>query len=324
MSAVWRGLMLAAGAAVLAAVVAHAGAARVAAMLWQIGWGFALLAVLRAGYVALRAAALWRALPDGALSFRELWWIRLSTEAVEMFTLTGPFLAEPAKGWLLTRRGLSTAQAAGLVMLEFLLYTLITAWMAAAALSIVLARGLLSPSLQGPVVATLAGIGLATAAFVYAAASGTGLIAPAVEHVGNWFGAGRGTAAAARLRPAEDVLIAFLTGRRRRLYEVGGMLALAQMLITVEAWVVFRAVGVPATFAESFVFEGAVKFVDVVFFFIPGQLGAHEGFYSAMAGTLGILPAAGLTLALARRIRGVLVGSAAFFAVSTVTKTSTS
>lgn len=315
--------MLAAGAAVLGAVVVHAGAARVAAMLWQIGWGFVLLAALRAGYVALRAAALWRAVPDGALSFRELWWIRLSTEAVEMFTLTGPFLAEPAKGWLLTKRGLSTAQAAGLVMLEFLVYTIVAAWMAAAALWIVLVRGLLSPALQGPVVATLVAVGLATAAFVYVAVSGHGLIAPVAEYAGNWLGRGRGTAAAEHIRPAEQVLVAFLTGRRRRLYEMVAMLAMAQVLITLEAWVVFRALGIPTTFGQSFVFEGAVKFVDVAFFFVPGQLGAHEGFYSAMAGTLGILPAAGLTLALARRVRGVLVGSAAVFATSTVAKPST-
>jgi hypothetical protein len=293
-------------------------------MLWQIGWSFAWLAVLRAGYVALRAAALWLAVPDRTLTFRELWWIRLSTEAVEMFTLTGPFLAEPAKGWLLTRRGLSTAQAAGLVLLEYLVYTMIAAWMAAVSLWIVLVRGVLSPSFERPIVATITIIGAATAAFVFVAASGVGLIAPAVERAGNWLGRGRGTAAAARIRPAEDVVVNFLRGRRRRLFEMLAMLTLAQVLITLEAWVVFRALGVPATFGQSFVFEGAVKFVDVVFFFVPGQLGAHEAFYSAMAGALGIPPAAGLTLALARRVRGLIVGSAAVFATSTIAKPSTS
>src|SRR5262245_16526465 len=203
MSAFWRGAMLAAGAAVLAGVVAHAGVSTVAAMLWQIGWSFALLAVLRAGYVALRAAALWRAVPGDVLSFRELWWIRLSTEAVEMFTLTGPFLAEPAKGWLLTRRGLSGVQAAGLVMLEFLLYTMITAWMAGVALWIVLVRDVLPPAMHGPIVAMLAAIGAATVAFIYVAVSGTGLIAPVVERLVDWFGGGRGAAIAARIRPAE-------------------------------------------------------------------------------------------------------------------------
>jgi hypothetical protein len=58
----------------------------------------------------------------------------------------------------------------------------------------------------------------------------------------------------------------------------------------------------------------AVEFIDVAFFFVPGQLGAHEGLYSLIAAGMGVPPAAGLTLSLARRIRGVFVGLGAVFA----------
>ncbi len=310
----WRAVLLLAGAAVLAAVVVNAGGAVVASMLWQIGWGFVALTALRAGYVALRAGALWRTMPTGILPFRALWWIRLSSEAVEMMTLTGPWLAEPAKGWLLKRRGLSTARAVAFVLLEYLLYTMVSAWMAAVALWMLLERGTTAAAWRIPIMVVLSIIVIATVAFAYAAASGTGLIAPIVRRIGDVVARGRGTAAAGRIAPAEREIVAFLHERGRAFLEVIGMQAGAQLLLMLEVWIVFRALGTHATLVDSFVFEGAVKFIDVVFFFVPGQLGAHEGLYGVIAAGIGVAPAAGVTLSLARRIRGVLVGLGAVFA----------
>jgi hypothetical protein len=44
------------------------------------------------------------------LGFLDALWIRLSGEAVQFLTFTGPFLAEPAKAWLLKGRGLSAIE----------------------------------------------------------------------------------------------------------------------------------------------------------------------------------------------------------------------
>jgi hypothetical protein len=283
-------------------------------MLWQIGWGFAILTALRSGYVALRAAALWRAIPDGHLSFGELWWIRLSTEAVEMITFTGPFLAEPAKGWLLIRRGLSTAQAVGFVMTEYLLYSVVTALVSATALTMLLMRVTLPSGWRTTVIVVLAGITAFVAAFVYSVVSGQGLIGPSVRVLGNWLGKGRGSSAAARLEPGEQVITRLLAHQRGRVRDMILFQLAAQVLIVLEVLVVFRALHTGSNVVDAFVFEGSLKFIDFAFFFVPGQLGAHEGLYSLIAGSLGILPAAGLTLALARRIRGVLVGLLAVFA----------
>jgi hypothetical protein len=310
----WRAAILVAGAAVLAALVANAGGAVVAHLLWQIGWGFIALTVLRAGYVALRAGALWRTMPKGILPFRELWWIRLSSEAVEMITLTGPWLAEPAKGWLLKRRGLSTAQAVGFVMLEYFLYIMVTAWMAAVAVWMLLDRDTIPAAWRIPAIVLLFAIAVITSAFVYAAVSGTGLIGPIVRRIGNATARGRGTAVAARIEPVERQIVGFLQSNHRDLLQVLAMQAAAQLLLMTEVSIVFRALGAHTTLVDSFVFEGAIKFIDVAFFFVPGQLGAHEGLYSVVAGALGVAPTAGLTLSLARRIRGVLVGLTAVFA----------
>lgn len=313
MSRYWRPAILAAGALVLVGLVAREGGSVVAGLLWRIGWSFLVLAALRAGYVGLRAAALQRVVPPGLLSYRELWWIRLSSEAVEMMTMTGPLLAEPAKGWLLKRRGLSTAEAVGSVLLEYILYTLVAAWVTAIALVMLLERPATPLVLREASLGILLIVALTSAGFIYAAISGKGLVAPAVRLMGNWLAHGRGTAAAARVEPGERVLVSFLKDDRRQLLQMIAIQAVAQALLTLEVWVVFHALRTGTTLADAFVFEGSIKFVDVAFFFVPGQLGAHEGFYSIVAGALGILPAVGLTLSLARRIRGVMVGSLAVF-----------
>jgi hypothetical protein len=57
------------------------------------------------------------------------------------------------------------------------------------------------------------------------------------------------------------------------------------------------------------ILEGGAKFIATAFAFIPGQMGASEGIYALLAGAIGLPTAAGLTLALVRRIRGLLVAS---------------
>jgi hypothetical protein len=61
---------------------------------------------------------------------------------------------------------------------------------------------------------------------------------------------------------------------------------------------------------DALVFEGASKFIGAANFLEPGQIAAQEGVYTLLAATLGAPAAAGLTLALARRIRGVIVAVA--------------
>ena len=56
--------------------------------------------------------------------------------------------------------------------------------------------------------------------------------------------------------------------------------------------------------------EGGVKFVGILFAFVPGQIGAAEGVYAWLAGAIGLAASAGLSLALVRRLRGLVVAVA--------------
>jgi len=282
----------------------------------RVGWSFLAIVALYAVHVGLRAVALWRSLPAGLVPFAEVLRVRLSGEAVEMLTFTGPFLAEPAKGWLLTRRGMTTTDAFAAVITEYLLYTVTSSWLAATAVIILLGRGRLPSSVHSAAVLVL-GLTLAfIAAFAYAAIAGVGLIVPILLRSRWLLGRRRAEAAALTFAPIEDSLIRFLHGRHGRVAQVFVVEAVAQLLLILEIWIVIAVIGLSTSWRTSLIVEGGVKFIGVVFGFVPGQFGASEGVYVLLARAVGLPAAAGLTLALVRRVRGLLVAGAGLVVLS--------
>lgn len=311
-----RVLLVAGGGVVVAILIARIGPHVIGAMLRRVAWGFLWVSALYSVHVGVRAAALWRSLPSPLLPYREVLRVRLAGEAVEMLTFTGPFLAEPTKGWLLKRTGIPTAEAFGAVAIEYLLYTIVSTWMAGAALAVLLARGVLPDALRAPAIAILATVVLFTAGCVYAAIRRAGLIAPVIRHLGGAIGRQRAEAAAARVEPVERVLVSFMRDRAARLLEVIALEAGAHALLASEIWVVLSALRLHPSISTPLLFEGAIKFIGVVFFFVPGQIGASEGVYALVATLLGFSAAAGLTVALVRRIRALIVASVGLVALA--------
>jgi len=297
--------LLAAGAAVLVALVRQVGVATIADLLRRVGWAFAIVSALYFSHVCVRAAALWRstARPE-PLRYRDVLRVRLSAEAIEMLTFTGPLLAEPAKGVLLTRHGVGGADAFGGVAIEYLLYTLTSTWMATVALSLLVAHGMLPPGLANAVTGVVAGMVAFTIAFGVAAWSGIGLIVPIVRGVG-------ASGLAARIEPVERVLVAFMHDRPARLAEVIGLELVAQAMLASEILVTVRVLGYAFSSAQALVVEGAVKVISIAFFFVPGQIGAAESVYTLLFRSIGLPGAVGLTMALVRRVRALVVAAIA-------------
>lgn len=62
--------------------------------------------------------------------------------------------------------------------------------------------------------------------------------------------------------------------------------------------------------------EGAKKFINAGYFFVPGQLGVAEGTYAVIFNLFGLPVAAGVTVSFARRARSALfatIGLAALY-----------
>jgi hypothetical protein len=304
-----RAALLVAGAAVLVVLVSRIGARVIFDLLRQVGSAFLVIAAIYFAHISVRAAALWRCLPPRSLRYGEVLRVRLSAEAVEILTFTGPFLAEPAKGWLLARRGLTGAHAFGGVAIEYLLYTLMSAWMAMVALSLLVARGVLASGLRSAVIGVIAGMIVFTIGFIVAAVSGRGLLVPIVRASGAAIGRRRADAAAARLDPVERVLVAFIHHEPIRLSAVLVIEAIGHLLLALEILVVVRALGLRIALIDPIVVEGAIKFISVAFFFVPGQVGAQEGVYTLLFQAIGLSGAVGLTMALVRRVRALIVAA---------------
>jgi glycosyltransferase 2 family protein len=305
-----RRSLLILGFSVMAVLVWRAGPRVVWAILVRAGWSFLSFLAIYGIHLALRAAALWRTVLGGRVRFADVFRIRLAGEAVEMLTFTGPFLAEPAKGWLLTRRGLPSADAFAAVVTEYLLYTVASAWLAIGALWLLLARGTLPPRVSSGVALVVALTVAFLAAFAFATITGIGLIVPILRASRVLMGASRAGRAAEAFSRIEHAIIQFLHGHRGRLTEVLAIEIAAHVLLVLEIWVVLVTLGVSNSWYRAFVLEGGMKFVPVVFGFIPGQLGALEGAYAMVAGAIGLPPALGLTLALMRRVRDLLTAGA--------------
>ena len=298
----FRRALLVAGAAVLAMLVRQIGVATVVDLLARVGWAFAVVSALYFGHVSVRAAALWRSL--GTLRYRDVLLVRLSAEAIEMLTFTGPLLAEPAKGVLLKRRGLQGADAFGGVAIEYLLYTVTSTWLATVALTLLLVRGRLPPGLDRAIEGVIAGMIAFTIGFVIASVTGVGLIVPVLRRLG-------ATAIAAKVEPIERVLVAFMHEQPARLAQVIGLELVGQAMLAAEIFLTVRVLGYAFSTLQSLLVEGAVKFISIAFFFVPGQLGASESVYTLLFEALGLPGAIGLTMALVRRVRALIVAGVA-------------
>ena len=124
----YRIVLLGFGCALFVYVFVKLGAARILALLLEIGWSFAWIALTYAGYELLRAFAYWKCITATRhSSYWDMVRFTLSGDAVQFLTSTGPFLAAPAKMWLLQRQGLSPRHAVAATVSEYLIYTLTSA-----------------------------------------------------------------------------------------------------------------------------------------------------------------------------------------------------
>ena len=315
MTRLFRLSLLLLGVVVVVLLIRHEGFADVAGMLRRVGWIFLAVAALYTAHVLIRTVALWRAVPGSSVAFRDVLMVRLSGEAVEVLTFTGPIVAEPAQAWLLTRRGLSVAAAVAAVATEYLVYSMVSALLAIAGLWWLLTRHAVPSALESALAVAWVALTAFVGAFAFASVRGVGLIAPILRGLGT-IGWRRANRTADDFGPVEQLIIDFLHGRPVRLAEVIAIEIAGQLLLVSEVWLTFGALGFLPSWMSSIVVEGGTKVVTIAFAFIPGQVGVSEGAYALLAVAIGLPAAAGLSLALVRRVRGLLVAGACLAAVT--------
>jgi hypothetical protein len=316
-----RLIFLLAGAALFGYLFVQLGAGAVLEMVGRIGWGAVPIALAYAAYQCVRALALTASVTSASrLRFRDSLWIRLSGEAVQFLTFTGPFLAEPAKALLLKRRGLTTVEGFAATLTEYLSYTLTAAVISIAALGWLLA----SAAMPGGVRVAAAIILVAMAAFL----AGAAVAIPLRMHLLGAIlqGVASLPLVRRRLRPnmvdvrrVEDLLLDVMHDRPARFVRVLLLELASHLLHIFELYLILRALELEAGAGTAVLIEGATKFIGLAFFFIPGQVGASEGAHTIIFEVIGLPAVAGFTVPFVRRIRSVVVAAAGLLGMSLLT-----
>lgn len=313
-----RTVLLLVGVALFISLTIQLGPGQILAAVRQIGWSFLTVTFVYGVYQLARAAALATSLVKaGVVSFTDVLWIRLSGEAVQFLTFTGPFVAEPAKAWLLKSRGLATREAFAAVLTEYLVYTFTSAGLSIVGLAYLLAH--FDPS---PGVATAARV-IVWVMAVFLAVSAAAivfriyLIGSLAQGLSRLPGVRRYVRVDIEtMHRMEDLLLLVLRDRPGQLLRVAALDLVAQGLLVLEVGLILRALNIFVPGSYPFLIEAATKFASVAFFFIPTQIGAAEWTDAVVFDALGLVAASGFALAFIRRLRTLLVSAVGLAAMS--------
>jgi hypothetical protein len=317
-----RHVLLVLGAALLAFLTWRLGPSDILNLLGRIGWYSVPVLLLYVAHHATRALALRACVlrPD-ALGYRNALAIRLSGEAIQSLTFTGPFLAEPTRAWLLKRHGLTLKEGFAATITEYLICAFVTAGMS------IMGLVYLVQHFEPPALVTGIAIGIAVVFSTF-------LVASAIAISRRFYLIGTIIAGLAKigvlrghLRPdmawihrMEDLLLAVLRDRPARMATVAVIEAAAQALLVLELFCLMKALDLAAARPYAFVIEASTKVVGIAFLFIPLQVGVAEGTYTLIFNAMGLPAAAGFALAFLRRARSLIVASVGLATFAALTR----
>lgn len=284
-----------AGAILFAYAVNRAGFAEILDGIRRVGWG--LLAILAlAGLRFIVRAECWRLCVPRSMRLTRLqaFTAFLAGDAVGNVTPLGLLASEPTKV-LLTRHHLATRESVSSLAVENLVYAASVIAMVGIGIAVLLA------TVPLPRPWFWAGIGA-----IGALIAGSLVVVRLLR--GTW-NDGRGERPWWRQRLAGLRIAALGESREDRVkfgrvfaFDLGfHALAVVETFMTLQWLLTDR----PVTLAQAVVFEALNRLVTVVFKFVPFRVGVDEAFSGGLAAALAIDPAAGVALAVVRKIRNL-------------------
>ena len=272
----------------------------------SVGWWFILVVIIAAARMGCRAGA-WIACIQGAqLRFRDAFWAVLAGDTAGNLTPLGVFASEPTK-ILMTRAQLSTVTSIASVAIENAFYTASVLVVLLAGTWLFLQRADVPAGLEQISELIVAVIEIAAVIGLWIARTRPAVLsrlAPLVTRV-----AGRADAPADAIREVESRIYGALQWPASRIARVVAWDVVFHCLAVAEVWLVLRLLpgGDSITIVDAFLMESAGRFVTVAFKFVPYRLGIDEAGSGAVSQVLGLGPATGVTLALVRRLRIIVL-----------------
>ena len=277
----------------------------------SVGWWFILVVLLGAARMACRARA-WmicvRQTAAERLSMADAFSAILAGDAAGNLTPLGVLASEPTK-ILMSRTRISTVTSIASVAIENAFYIGSVGLVLLAGTWTFLQRANVPPGLEQTAEAILGAVAIIAVAGIWAARTRPAVLsrlAPILTKL-----AGRSDAPAEAIREVESRIYGVLQWPATRVLHVVSWETLFHGLAVAEVWMVLRLLpgADQVTVVDAFLLESAGRFVTIAFKFVPYRLGIDEMGSGAVAQVIGLPPATGVTLALVRRLRIIVLNA---------------
>jgi lysylphosphatidylglycerol synthase-like protein len=283
------------GAALFAYAVRRAGVAEIVDGVRRVGWGLTLILAL-AGLRFLIRAECWRLCLPPTITFplpRALAAF-VAGDAVGNVTPLGLLASEPTKV-VLTRHHLAPRESVSSLAVENLVYAASVMAMIGFGAVVLMAN---VPLPRRWAFATAAGLAAMLVVAVVAFRAMRGIWDPARGPRPRW---------RERLATIRDEALRFSGGHPRRLWRVFGLDVAFHAVAVIEVYVTLQwlVVDQRPTFVQAIVFEALNRVVTAIFKFVPFRVGIDEVSAGALAPMLAVNPAAGVALAVVRKVRNL-------------------
>jgi hypothetical protein len=283
------------GLVLFAYAVREAGGRQIVEAIAGLGWGLLPIFALGGVRFVLRAEA-WRLCTPVAsrLRFRQTFTAFLAGDSIGNVTPLGLFASEPAKVFL-TRHQLATQESVSSLAIDNLVYALSVAGMISAGLVVMLMTVPLPFEAQEWTVGILLALVVLCAGALRVFRGGRRTSRPS------------GSTWRDRLGTVRQSIWDFSAGHPTRLWKAFAFDACFHAVAVLEVFVALRWLmgDRSPTLAEAMLFESLNRVLTAVFKFVPLRVGVDEAASGAFAGMVGINPAAGVALALVRKVRSL-------------------
>ena len=271
-----------------------------------VGWWFVPVVVLGAFRMACRSRAWMVCANDSQLRFAPAFGAWLAGDAIGNLTPLGLLASEPTK-ILMARTHISTVTAIASVTIENAFYTGSVLVVLLSGAWLFMQHANVPPGLEQISEIILIAVAIAAVIGIWAVRTRPAVLsrfAPMISRL-----AGRSDAPAETIREVESRIYGVSQWPIGRILHVVLWEAAFHVLAVAEVWVVVAQLIPDVTLAEAFLLEAAGRFVTVAFKFVPLRLGIDEAGSGAVAAVLGFAPAVGVTLALVRRLRIIVLNA---------------
>ena len=272
----------------------------------SVGWWFAAVVLLGAVRMVCRTRAWMICADDRQLRFGEAFSAWLVADAMGNLTPLGLLASEPTK-ILMARAKISTVTSIASVTIENLFYTASVLIVLLGGTWLFLQKANVPQSLEQISELIIVLVAIAALIGVWAVRTQPAVLSRFGPLIGKLVG--KPDAPAEAIREVEQQIYAVPRWPLLRIARVGFWEAAFHAFAVTEVWLVLRLLIPDITLAESFLLESAGRFVTVAFKFVPYRLGIDEVGSEAVATALGMPPATGVTLALVRRLRIIVLNA---------------